>query len=85
MTTNEPGGGWSAGRILGLFVGLIGMAGFGLCSLWGIVITGREMAREWDPTGLAMLAYIAPGLGLTALSFLLVRAMIRRSRKVPRE
>lgn len=82
---NEPRGGWTFGRVLGLIVGLIGMAGFGLCSLWGIAVTGSALFEDWDPTALALLAYVAPGVGLTLLCFLLVRAMIRRARRSPRE
>jgi H+/Cl- antiporter ClcA len=82
---NEPRGGWTFGRILGLIVGLVGLAGFGLCSLWGITVTGSALLENRDPTALALLAYVAPGVGLTLLSFLLVRAMIRRARRAPRE
>ena len=43
MDREEPRGGWTFGRVLGLVVGLIGMVGFGFCSLCGLVITGGNM------------------------------------------
>ena len=75
----EPGesdGGWTFGRILGLIVGLLGMGGFGFCSLCGLVVgtTTRDMF-------VAVLPFAIPGLGVAFLFFLLVRAMVRRARK----
>jgi len=74
-TPEESGGGWTLGRVLGLIVGLIGMIGFGFCSLCGLVITGG------NPNDIGVvLVFVLPGLGLTFLFFLLVRAMIRHAR-----
>ncbi len=84
MSGNSSSG-WTIGRILGLIIGLVGMAGFGLCSLWGITLTGSALFENWDPTALALLVYVAPGVGLTFVSFLLVRAMVRRARGAPRQ
>jgi hypothetical protein len=77
----EPGasaGGWTFFRIAGLIVGLIGMAGFGVCSLCGVVILGQDP----DLIG-TMLMFVLPGLLLSFLFFLLVRSMIRRARGRP--
>jgi hypothetical protein len=46
MDTERPRGGWTFGRVLGLIVGLIGMAGFGFCSLCGLVLLVRAMIRR---------------------------------------
>lgn len=75
----EPGeseGGWTFGRIIGLIVGLVGMGGFGFCSLCGLVIGvgTRDMLGT-------VLMFAIPGLGIAFLFFLLVRAMIRAARK----
>ena len=79
---NEPqdssGQGWTFAKVVGLIVGLIGMAGFGVCSLCGLVMStqGRGMLSiVW--------MFVLPGLGITVLFFLLVRAMIRSARKRP--
>jgi hypothetical protein len=72
----SDGGGWTPGRVIGLIVGLIGMGGFGFCSLCGLVI-GADSPKLWS----TVLMFAVPGLGATFLFFLLVRAMIRRARK----
>jgi tellurite resistance protein TehA-like permease len=80
VDTERPAKGWTIGRILGLIIGLLGMAGFGLCSLCGIVLGAGS------PGDMAMvMAFVLPGLGLTFLFFLLARAMIRKVRGAPRE
>ena len=72
----SEGGGWTFGRILGLIVGLAGMGGFGICSLFGLIISiGSGMG--------IFVAFVLPGLGLTYLFFLLVRAMMRGANKRP--
>lgn len=77
MAENDDSeGGWTPGRVIGLIVGLIGMGGFGFCSLCGLVI-GAGSANLWG----TVLVFALPGLGVTFLFFLLVRAMIRRARK----
>jgi hypothetical protein len=73
---DESDGGWTPGRVIGLIVGLIGMGGFGFCSLCGLVL-GAGNSSLWS----TVLMFSVPGLGLTFLFFLLVRAMIRRARK----
>lgn len=80
---NEPGagpeGGWNAARVLGMIVGVLGMVGFGFCSLCGIVMGVSDNGRYWS----AILAFVIPGLVLTLLFFLLVRAVARRVRRKP--
>lgn len=75
MDMERPRSGWTFWRVVGLIVGLLGMAGFGFCSLCGLVMTSGNL----DSLGF-MLMFILPGLGLTFLSFLLARAMNRRAR-----
>jgi hypothetical protein len=64
--------GWSFLKVLGVIVGLIGMAGFGFCTLCGIAIGG----------GLGEFFFlILLGAGMTALSSSLVVAMFRKARQ----
>ncbi len=69
------GGGWTATRIIGLVIGAFGMAGFGLCSLCGIAISTSSR----DGGGI-LLMFVLPGLVITFLFFLLIRAVARRAR-----
>ena len=80
MDTEESEGGWTFGRVFGLVIGLIGMVGFGFCSLCGLVIAGGN-TRDLG----VVLVFVLPGFGLTILFFLLVRSIIRRARKPPRD
>ena len=81
MNEPDPGsdGGWNAARVLGMIVGVIGMVGFGFCSLCGIAagITGN--GTLWG----VVFAFAIPGLILAYLFFLLVRTVIRRVRNKP--
>ena len=80
---NEPGpgseGGWNAARVLGMIVGVLGMVGFGFCSLCGLAMGIGDGGRYWG----TVLMFVIPGLILTFLFFLLVRAMVRRARRRP--
>ena len=81
---NDPGpdsggGGWSAGKVLGLIVGLLGMAGFGFCGLCGIVLSLNSGGSE---TGFILTCGIA-GVVVASVFFLLVRGMIRSARRKP--
>ena len=82
MNEPNPGsgseGGWNAARILGMIVGVIGMVGFGVCSLCGIVI-GMGDSRWWG----AVAAFTIPGIILTALFFWLIRTVLRRANRKP--
>ena len=73
---SSSGDGWTFGKVLGFLVGLIGMVGFGFCSLCGLVmgVTERNMLST-------VLIFSIPGLGLAVLGFLLMRTMLRRARK----
>ena len=79
---NEPDseGGWTFVRIIGALVGLIGMVGFGVCGLLGLVISANGGLGASD--GFIFLLALA-GLALAALFFMLVRAMFRNSRRKP--
>ena len=72
----EPGrneSGWSFLKVLGVVVGLMGMAGFGLCSLFGLMFA---VGGSSEVIGLVLL-----GIGLTALSAWLVATMFRKARE----
>jgi hypothetical protein len=69
-----PPNGWTFLRVIGMVVGVIAMAGFGLCTIFGILIGG-----DLDNTG-DVLPFVLVGAMLVALSFALVRAVLRRVR-----
>lgn len=74
---NEPergSSGWTAAKILGLIVGLIGMVGFGICSICGLVIV-----PDMRDGGIMMLVLL--GAGLSVLSGWLVATMVRKARE----
>jgi biotin transporter BioY len=71
-----PEGGWNAARVLGMIVGLIGMVGFGFCSLCGLAF-GVSDSKLWG----AVLMFSIPGLMFAVLFFFLVRTVIRRVRR----
>ena len=72
MTERGGGSGWTILKVLGVIVGLIGLAGFGLCSVFGFAIGVR------DPLvlGLTLL-----GVGLAFASGYLVVSMFRSARR----
>lgn len=73
---NEPvapqSSGWTFWKVLGLIVGLLGLAGFGFCSLCGLYM-GLADHRLWVPVAM----FTVPGLLLTWFFFWLVRKMMR--------
>lgn len=81
MNEPEPGteGGWNAARVLGMIVGVLGMVGFGFCSLCGLALGLSGGSRDWE----IVIWFVIPGFILAFLFFLLVRAMVRRSRRKP--
>jgi sugar phosphate permease len=81
MSEPNPGpeGGWNAARALGMIVGVLGMVGFGFCSLCGLVMGFSDNGRYWE----AVAVFVSIGIVLTFLFFLLVRAVLRRARRKP--
>jgi len=81
MNERDPGseGGWNGARVLGMIVGVIGMVGFGVCSLCGLVIGTSDNGRYWE----AAAVFVGIGIVLTFLFFLIVRAVLRRVRRKP--
>ena len=66
---------WTAGKILGLIVGMVGLVGFGTCSLCGLVMGVSDTTMLTT-----VLMFAAPGLIVAYLCFLLVRKMMRLAR-----
>ena len=79
MNEPDPGseGGWNGARVLGMIVAVIGMVGFGVCSLCGIALGIGD--KYWG----TILAFVIPGLILTFLFFLLARTIVRRVKRKP--
>jgi len=76
MSQDPPG--WTFSRVLGLIIGLIFLVGFGVCSVWGLFFAFSD-GLNWDTIGSALI-FVLPGLGLTWLSWLLIRTMVRQAR-----
>ena len=72
---DESASGWTFGKILGLIVGVVGMAGFGLCSSAGLIL-GVTSGGLTEPL---VLLFVVLGFLLTWQFFLLARRMIRRA------
>jgi hypothetical protein len=70
----ESPSGWSFGKVVGVIVGLIGMAGFGVCTLCGLFIGINDDFRDFG-------IWVLAGGVLTALSVWLVTAMFRKARE----
>jgi len=69
-----PESGWSVGKVLAVVLGLIGMVGFGVCTLCGTVIASDSHDSEiW--------IMVLLGAVMTALSTWLVMAMFRKARE----
>ncbi len=80
---NDPretgsGSGWTVLKVLGVIVGLMGLVGFGVCSLCGFSIGGRD-------TGIFVLASI--GAVIAALfgwmAVAIIRSTIRGRKREP--
>lgn len=69
-----PESGWSVGKVIAVILGLIGMVGFGVCTLCGVVF-GLDMGD-----GEIWLLTLA-GAAMTALSTWLVTTMFRKARE----
>lgn len=74
-----PGSGWTAAKVIGLIVGLLGMIGFGVCSLCGLAMSFQSRGELFS----VILMFSVPGLILAVLCFLLVRKMIRSADTPP--
>jgi hypothetical protein len=63
--------GWSFLKVVGVIIGFIGMAGFGVCTLCGVVIgAGGDMG--------GVLPFVLAGGVMTFLSVWLVRVIFRK-------
>lgn len=67
-----PGSGWTFGKIVGAVLGIIGMVGFGVCTLCGTVI-----AFDYSDVWILVLG----GAAMTALCTWLVMTMFRKARE----
>jgi len=68
--------GWTFGKVIGLIIGVIGMVGFGVCTLCGLAFFSRE-GGVW--------VLILAGAGMTALNVWLIRTMVRKAREAREE
>ena len=64
--------GWTFGKVIGLILGIIGMVGFGVCTLCGLTFFSRE-GGVW--------VLILMGAAMTALSTWLVVTMVRKAKE----
>jgi len=71
---SEPSG-WNFARAAGLVVGIVAMAGFGFCSLCGLVL-----GVATPDLLLTVLVFAVPGLALAAGGFWLAHKMLRLAR-----
>lgn len=74
MDENPPPAtsGWTFGKVIGLILGVIGMIGFGVCTLCGLVFFSSD-GSVW--------ILILAGALMTSLSVWLMVTMIRKSRE----
>jgi hypothetical protein len=66
--------GWTFEKVIGLLLGLIGMVGFGVCTLCGSLFV-------LDSGDSAIVGLTLAGAVMTVLSTWLVRTMIRKARE----
>ena len=64
--------GWSFAKVIGVILGLIGMVGFGLCTLCGLVFAGSD-SEIW--------VWVIAGAVMTFLSVWLMVTMVRKARE----
>jgi hypothetical protein len=84
MNDPEQGssGGWSVGKVLGIVVALLGMAGFGFCGLCGLVL---GVANLGDSGTAIFVICGAIGLVIAAGFLLIARAVHRGAQRKPPE
>ena len=69
---SQGAGGWTPLKVIGVIFAALGMAGFGICSLCGFVLS----SGDWDILWIALL-----GAGITALFTWMLVAIIRSARR----
>lgn len=68
---SQPPSGWSFGKVVGVIIGFIGMAGFGVCTLCGLAISfDSSMDGIWP--------FVLAGGVMTFLSVWLIRVIFRK-------
>ena len=70
----SPESGWSVGKVIGVVLGLIGMVGFGVCTLCGVVI-------NFDTHDSGIWILVLGGAAMTALCTWFVMSMFRKARE----
>ncbi|MDR2215467.1 MAG: hypothetical protein LBE59_06470 [Nevskiaceae bacterium] len=74
---NDSGGEWTIWKVLGLMIGFIGMAGFGICGLCGVYIGVNGGSSDAQIVGLAVLGLlIAAAFG--AMVWAIFRSVLRK-------
>ena len=74
---NEPQSGtsgWTFFKVIGVLLGVLGMVGFGLCTLCGLVVgLNDDLGDFW--------LWVLAGAVMTGLSFWLVATIVRKARE----
>lgn len=76
MDNNPESGpsGWTFFKVIGVILGVLGMVGFGLCTLCGVVIgLNDDFGDFW--------VWVLAGAVMTGLSFWLVRTIVDKVRE----
>lgn len=68
--------GWTFGKVIGLIIGVVGMIGFGFCTLCGLAFAGSDKSI-W--------IWVLLGAGMTALNVWLITTMVRKAREAREE
>ena len=74
---NEPRSGtsgWTFFKVIGVLLGVLGMVGFGLCTLCGVVVGLNDNLR-------GLWSWVLAGAVMTGLSFWLVATIVRKARE----
>jgi hypothetical protein len=69
---SSGGSGWTFLKVLGVIVGLLGLVGFGLCSLCGFVLAASDKDALW---------YALMGAGIASLFGWMIVAIFRAARR----
>jgi uncharacterized membrane protein len=69
--TSHTSSGWTFGKVIGFLLGLVGMVGFGVCTLCGTVFA-------FDSGDFEIIVLTLAGAVMTVLSAWLLRTVVRK-------